>query len=34
MAPGYEDAQKLKATKASSEYWAKDKAGAQPNKVA
>ena len=34
MAPGYEDAQKLKATKSSSEYWAKDKAGAQPNKVA
>jgi hypothetical protein len=34
MAPGYEDAQKLKATKSATEYWAKDKAGAQPNKVA
>ena len=28
MAPGYEDEQKLKSTKSSSEYWAKSKAGA------
>lgn len=34
MAPGYEDAQKLKASKSSAEYWAKDKAASQPNKVA
>ena len=27
MAPGYEDEQRLKATKASPEYWAKSKAG-------
>ncbi len=33
MAPGYEDADRLKATKASDEYWAKSKAGA-PSKVA
>lgn len=31
MAPGYEDAEKLAATKASSDYWAKSKA---PSKVA
>lgn len=27
MAPGYEDAQKLKRTKSSSEYWARPKSG-------
>jgi hypothetical protein len=27
MAPGYEDAQKLKHTKSSKEYWAKPKSG-------
>jgi hypothetical protein len=26
MAPGYEDAQKLKETKAAQDYWAKSKA--------
>ena len=29
MAPGYEDAQKLKETKSSPAYWAKSKAEAQ-----
>ena len=33
MAPGYEDAQKLKQTKSSPEYWAA-KPAAQPGKVA
>jgi hypothetical protein len=33
MAPGYEDADKLAATKASDDYWAKSKSGA-PSKVA
>jgi Carboxymuconolactone decarboxylase family len=33
MAPGYEDAEKLAATKASSDYWAKSKSAA-PSKVA
>src|ERR1041385_72597 len=33
MAPGYEDADKLAATKASSDYWAKSKSAA-PSKVA
>ena len=33
MAPGFEDADKLAATKASGEYWAKSKA-ATPSKVA
>jgi hypothetical protein len=28
MAPGYEDSEKLKQTKASQEYWAAAKAGA------
>jgi len=32
MAPGYEDADKLAATKASSGYWAKSKSS--PSKVA
>ena len=32
MAPGYEDADKLAATKASGEYWAKTKS--PPPKVA
>jgi hypothetical protein len=32
MAPGYEDADKLANTKASSEYWAKKKT--TPSKVA
>jgi alkylhydroperoxidase family enzyme len=35
MAPGYEDMQRLKATKAASDYWAKSKAGdKQSGKVA
>jgi alkylhydroperoxidase family enzyme len=34
MAPGYEDLQKLKATKSSPDYWAKNKAGVQSDKVA
>ena len=34
MAPGYEDPQKLKATKSSPDYWAKNKAGVQSDKVA
>jgi hypothetical protein len=34
MAPGYEDAQKLKTSKASGDYWAKNKSGSQPDKVA
>jgi hypothetical protein len=33
MAPGYEDADKLAATKASDDYWAKSKSAA-PSKVA
>ncbi len=33
MAPGYEDAERLKTTKASDEYWAKSNA-ATPSKVA
>ena len=32
MAPGYEDLEKLKATKSAQDYWAKSKV--QPNKVA
>jgi hypothetical protein len=31
MAPGYEDLQKLKVTKSSPEYWAKNKGVTQPN---
>ena len=34
MAPGYEDADKLKQTKSSPEYWAKGSPGAQSDKVA
>ena len=34
MAPGYEDAKKLKASKSSVDYWAKDKTGGQSDKVA
>jgi len=33
MAPGYEDAEKLRQTKAAADYWAKSQA-AQPDKVA
>jgi alkylhydroperoxidase family enzyme len=33
MAPGYEDVEKLKATKSAADYWAKTKS-AQPDKVA
>jgi hypothetical protein len=33
MAPGYEDAETLAATKASADYWAKSKSAA-PSKVA
>jgi hypothetical protein len=29
MAPGYEDAEKLKQTKAAADYWAKQKAASE-----
>jgi len=34
MAPGYENAQQLKSSKSSADYWAKEKTAAQSNKVA
>jgi hypothetical protein len=34
MAPGYEDAQKLAATKASPEYWATSKTAARSDNAA
>jgi hypothetical protein len=33
MAPGYEDAEQLRMTKAAADYWAKSKT-AQPDNVA
>jgi hypothetical protein len=34
MAPGYEDAKQLAATKAAPDYWAKSKAKAQSDNAA
>jgi len=34
MAPGYENAQQLKASKSSADYWANEKTAAQSDKVA
>jgi len=34
MAPGYEDAQALAATKGAADYWAKPKGGSRSEKVA